>query len=71
MNKNELKEVLNGINNQLDGNERAEVIRYLIEIIGKKDREQLLSHCEVMYSGETNLSLLENGIITEEEHSSR
>jgi len=66
MTKKELTEVLEGIINQLDYNDKKEFIENALDIMTVKQKKELLSYCKNVFPTDTRISLEENGVIASE-----
>ena len=66
MTKKELTEVLEGVVNQLNGNQRLFLLYKLIGDITPKHKKELLEYFQNEFPTDTKTSLLENGIIEED-----
>jgi len=63
MTRLQLKEVLDGIVNQLDKNEKAEILQKVFDIMTTKQKKEILTYCQVNFPTDTRISLEENGIV--------
>jgi len=63
MTRLQLKEVLDGIINQLDKHDKAELLQKALDTMTVKQKKEILTYCEVNFPTDTRISLEENGII--------
>ena len=63
MKRSQLKEVLDGITNQLDKYDIKELLQKSLDIMTTKQKEEIFDYCKKIHSLETRVSLEENGII--------
>jgi len=63
MKRSQLKEVLDGIVNQLDKYDTKELLQKSLDIMTTKQKEEIFNYCKKIHSVETRISLEKNGII--------
>jgi len=63
MKRSQLKEVLDGIVNQLDKYFLNELLQKSLDIMTTRQKEEIFNYCKKIHSVETRISLEENGII--------
>jgi len=61
--RKDFKDVLDGIVNQLDNNDKAELLRKVLDITTFKQKRDILEYCQVNFPIDYRISLEENGII--------
>lgn len=66
MTKKESVEVFTGITNQLEIYEVKELMEKIIPLLSGNNKQELLDFCAESFPYQTNLSLLENGLIEED-----
>jgi len=68
MTKQEQKDVLRGIINQLDNNDRRELLASIIgKLLTTKQSKELIDQCSEKFKSEYLISMEENGLQTPEE----